>query len=295
LTLSAAGIIKDASQEDLAMADAEVSGQRDRSPAYPVVPLETALTRLGEFEAHFKRVPARPEKIGEAWGIEAKAYADRIAAALRYFGLLEYQGNSVPGGPKYVIVSDEGRKYLRAQQPDVRHEIVRAAALRPKQIAKFWGEWGSDRPADPAAIDQLALESGFSDAGARQFLKVYDATIAFAGLTESDKMAGVDQEANEAPMTTAQATTIPQRASPSSIARDLLDESPESVQYPKAKSPMLQETFYLDEGPVTLSFPRDLSQDSYGDLKDQLELFLRRAQRRARRNTAPDDNGETSA
>ena len=170
------------------MTDAEAaSGQRDRSPAYPVVPLETALTRLAEFETHFKRTPARPDKIGDAWSIKAKAYADRIAAALRYFGLLEYQESSA-GGPRFVVVSDEGRKYLRAQQEEMRREIVKAAALRPKQIAKFWTEWGPARPADAAAIDQLALESGFSDAGARDFLKVYDATIAFARLSDSDKI-----------------------------------------------------------------------------------------------------------
>ena len=45
---------------------------------------------------------------------------------------------------------------------------------------------------------------------------------------------------------------------------------------------MLQEVFNLDEGPVTLSFPADLSPESYEDLKDQLELILRRAQRRSK-------------
>jgi hypothetical protein len=44
---------------------------------------------------------------------------------------------------------------------------------------------------------------------------------------------------------------------------------------------MLQEVFNLDEGPVTLTFPSSLSHESYEELKDQLELFLRRAQRRA--------------
>ena len=44
---------------------------RDRSPAFPVVALEAALGKLAEFEAHYKRTPARPEKIGEAWKIPA--------------------------------------------------------------------------------------------------------------------------------------------------------------------------------------------------------------------------------
>jgi hypothetical protein len=47
---------------------------------------------------------------------------------------------------------------------------------------------------------------------------------------------------------------------------------------------MLQEVFNLDEGPVTLTVPATLSEESYADLADQLELFLRRAKRRARKS-----------
>ena len=38
----------------------------------------------------WRRSPGK--KIGHAWGIAGKAYVDRITAALRYYGLLEYQG-----------------------------------------------------------------------------------------------------------------------------------------------------------------------------------------------------------
>ena len=49
------------------MSDITESAQpRERSPAFPSVPLETALRRLAEFETHFKRMPARPEKIWNA-------------------------------------------------------------------------------------------------------------------------------------------------------------------------------------------------------------------------------------
>lgn len=267
--------------ERLAMTDTQngTTGQRDRSPAFPNLTLKAALKRLEEFEAHFKRSPARPDRIGDAWGIKGKAYVDRTAAALKYFGLLEYQGS---GTARQVVVSEEGRKFLRAQQEETKREVIRAAALRPKQIAHFWSLWGEDRPADAACIDELTLKNGFSDSGARDFLGVYDATISFAGLSDSDKISAVDQEANEATMTPAGHAMLPRQGeTPSHIARRMLDESPTSVQYPQAKSPMLQEIFNLDEGPVTLSFPSELSQDSYEDLKDQLELFLRRAQRRA--------------
>ena len=50
----------------------DAASPRDRSPAFPVLPLEAALGKLAEFEVHFKRTPARPDKIGEAWGIKIK-------------------------------------------------------------------------------------------------------------------------------------------------------------------------------------------------------------------------------
>jgi hypothetical protein len=162
----------------------DAAGQRDRSPAFPVIALEPALVKLAEFENHYKRTPARPEKVGEAWNIKTKSYADRIAAALRYFGLLEYQGS---GKDRGVVLSESGRKFLRAQQDELKREIVKAAALRPKQIAKHWTDWGADRPADAACLDAL-MEEGFSDGGARDFLKVYDATITYAKLSDSDKI-----------------------------------------------------------------------------------------------------------
>ena len=52
---------------------------------------------------------------------------------------------------------------------------------------------------------------------------------------------------------------------------------------------MLQEVFNLDEGPVTLTFPSNLSSDSYQEMKDTLELALRRAQRRASLRARHDD------
>ena len=158
--------------------------QRDRSPAYPNIPLKVAIDRLIEFDTHFKRTPARPEKIGDAWGITAKAYVDRTTAALRYYGLLEYQGVRKE---RHIVTSDWGKAYLRSAQEETKRTVIKKAALLPKHIAFFWTQWGTDRPADAACLDELMFKHKFSEGGARDFLKVYDATITFAGLTSSDK------------------------------------------------------------------------------------------------------------
>jgi len=167
-----------------------MASQRDRSPSYPNIPLGTALERLAAFESYFKRSPARAEKVGDAWGIKAKAYADRTAAALRYYGLIDYE--QIENGRR-IIISKDGRRYLLAQTDHIKQGVIKKSALRPAQIAKFWSLWGADRPADDAARDELVFNNQFSVKGARNFLKVYDATISYAGLTTSDKLSKEDE------------------------------------------------------------------------------------------------------
>jgi hypothetical protein len=161
---------------------ADSTGKRDRSPAFPQVPLGDAVDRLVAFEKHFGRHPAPLDKAGAAWGL--KQCGD-ILAALRYFGFLEYTGASAA---RQVAITDEGRNLLRAQQESTKREIIRRAALRPKEIAKFWPIWGSDRPRDDVCLDELVLRNEFSSRGAPLFLASYDATIAFAGLTTPGKI-----------------------------------------------------------------------------------------------------------
>jgi hypothetical protein len=247
------------------MTDASSGGQRDRSPAFPVIALEPALGKMAEFEAHFKRTAARPEKVGEAWGIKTKAYADRIAAALRYFGLLEYQGS---GKDRSIVVSETGRKYLRAQQEELKRQIAKEAALRPRQIAKHWNDWGADRPADAACLDGL-MEEGFSEGGARDFLKVYDATITYAKLSDSDKAPADGQQDDDEP----EAALTPE-------IRHTPPKSPPPPNVVKLGSQ--HAAFPLPEGEVSLSFPANLSLASAQTMAAFVKLALEQAERQAK-------------
>jgi hypothetical protein len=263
---------------------AESTGARDRSPAYPIIPLKAAIDRLAEFDVHFKRSAARPEKIGDAWGIKGKAYVDRTTAALKYFGLLEYQGT---GSGRQIAVSDEGRKYLRAQQEETKQLLLKAAALRPRQIAKFWEKWGRDRPADPACIDELTFHHGFSDKGARDFLRVYDDTITFARLSSNDIITSensqveAEEEEDLQPMTPTPSseagktrpTAPPSGGTPFRVGQNFFQDA----QPPGTR----REVITLDEGDAVITFPENLSAQSFGDLKAHLDLFIKKMQRRA--------------
>jgi hypothetical protein len=165
---------------------AESKSPRDRSPSYPCIPLGTAIERLVAFDAYFKRHTAPVDKAGLAWEMkERSSQAAQILAALRSFGLIDYQRN---GEITEAAISEDGRTYLRAQQESIKQEVLKCAALRPKEIEKFWRVWDADRPPDPICLDELILKNSFSDRGAHAFLKVYDATIAYARLCDSDKV-----------------------------------------------------------------------------------------------------------
>ncbi len=163
---------------------------RERSKSFPVIPLKTTIERLQQFEKMFGRHPAPYEKTGLAWGMEeGSSQANRILSALKSFGFLEYSGT---GKDRTVAITEPGRTYLRAQQESIKLDILKSAALKPKQIAHYWPLWGPDRPPNVVCLDLLRLKDGFTDTSAPQFLKVYDETIAYAGLTSSDKVAHVD-------------------------------------------------------------------------------------------------------
>jgi hypothetical protein len=164
---------------------------KERSPSFPFISLPVAVQRLEQFEAYFGRHPARAVQAGLAWGMKGfSSQAQQTLAALKAFGFVDYEG---AGESRQARITDLGRTYLRAQQDSIKADALKKAALQPKAIVTFFASWGSDRPKDPVCLDELVLKHRYTEQAARLFLKVYDETIAFAGLADSDKSAAGDQ------------------------------------------------------------------------------------------------------
>lgn len=163
---------------------------KDRSPSFPFISLKAAVQRLTEFEKKFGRHPTPADKVGLAWGMKEKSsQAFQTLAALKAFGFVAYEG---PVGKRSAVLTDLARTYLRAQQDHIKQEVLKKAALLPKEMAKYWARWSSDRPIDEVCLDDLILTNGYTESAAATFLKVYDTTIAFAGLRDSDKVKEVN-------------------------------------------------------------------------------------------------------
>jgi hypothetical protein len=258
-----------------------IKPKRERSPSFPFIPLSGAIKRLVEFEEYFKRHPAPAKHSGKAWGMKGwTSQAQQTLAALKSFGLVEYQGS---GDTLEATVSEDGRTYLRAQQETVKREVLKRLALKPKNLAKYFTAWGPDRPPNEVCLDQLVLKGGFTEAAAKLFLQVYDATIAYAGLSDSDKALEEEEEEEDdivIPGVGEVDRTAAQRHA--AIPPEQLDRT-EMLALVTPPFGTRREVITLDEGDVVITFPENLSSDSFGDLKDHLDLFIKKMQRRAGR------------
>lgn len=263
-------------QDKEAKADDKTDGKkpRDRSPSYPFISLKTAVDRMATFDKYFGRRSAPMDKVGLAWGFKEKSsQAFSTLAALKTFGLIDYEDNRTAG------LSTDGRNYLRAQQDAVKQEILRRCALNPKSIKIYWDKWGSDRPPNPICLDELVLKGGFTDSAAPLFLRVYDETIAFAGLSNSDNYGTILNSAigEDSPAPTSSNEEWSARFSTQTEAKR-----------PQVKTGMTQAVFPLEEGEALLQMPDRFSKESFEDFKAWIDLLLKKAARTI--NDAPTDD-----
>ncbi len=164
---------------------------KDRSPSFPFISLSAAASRLEAFEKTFGRHPAPANKAGRAWSMkENSSQALQTLAALKAFGMLDYQGS---GTERAAYITDDGRAYLRASGDAAKREVLKRLALKPKMLAQYWQEWKADRPIDDICMDQLILKGRFTHGAAETFLRVYDDTISYAGLGDFDIVASLEQ------------------------------------------------------------------------------------------------------
>ena len=171
-----------------------VKRSKERSPSFPFIPLLKAVSRAQEFAKHYRRVATRLNDAAQAWGFKPKSSGLlQTVAALKAFGLLADSGS---GPDRKIELTDLAWRIVHDDRPGERDRALREAALRPKLIAEFArGAWRDGRPPDNHCISELTLERGFTRDAAATFLRVYDATIDYAGPRQGDKLPDSGQDA----------------------------------------------------------------------------------------------------
>lgn len=153
-----------------------------RSPSYPGIDLELAVRRAGELWKHEHHYPAAVETILGHWGYGAKSGGGFAAvAALKSFGLLEYEGS---GAERKAWLSTLAQDILTAENEETRRSFVRKAALEPPVHAMLWERYESRLPSDTSLELFLTRERNFTPSGASELVSEWKRTLVYAGLTD---------------------------------------------------------------------------------------------------------------
>jgi hypothetical protein len=266
------------------MSDAEASnkvkrGAVHRSPSFPSIDLKTAIERARIFYQHEKRLPANVSVAAKHWGYSPQSSGGKqVLAALLSFGLMEDKGS---GEQRQVKLTDLALRILLDERPGSleRREALQRAAFMPKIHSELFTRWNESLPSDPNLRHYLLIEKKFNENGADDFIRQLRSTADFAGIyassSDSDSLeekpedGGADEPPQAHPVTAGVATrpAAQQHSTPAASSAPII---------PVAGANVRQDTFSLDEGMVVLQWPAHLSKASFEDLKDWMELQLRK-------------------
>ncbi len=154
---------------------------KHRSPSYPAIDLGKAVHRAKELKVIADRHPAPISAVLEAWGYTLKSSNGLLTiAALKKFGLAADQGKQEGRQVRLTPLGYELVFYDGQRESSQWKEHVRTAALTPTIHRELLAKYGDHLPDDSVIRPYLVLERRFSDSAAREVLRVFRATLAFA-------------------------------------------------------------------------------------------------------------------
>ena len=163
------------------MTDTTASNRRtyNRSPSYPGVPLDFAITKAKKLWDDEQQRWALVSTIMKKWDYAPKSGPGSVTfAALKKYGLIEDEGQKE--GRK-ARLTDLARDILLSPNKE---PFIRAAALNPDIHQQMYDQYlkdGTGLPNDDTLVYEL-VSQGFTPAGASEFTNQFRKTVAFAGL-----------------------------------------------------------------------------------------------------------------
>lgn len=149
-----------------------------RSPNYPAIDIGRAIERVRTLYSVEKQHPMPALQAVKHWGYTTlNSPGGGQLAALARFGLVDDEGTK---DDRMVRVTDLAVKILEHPDPARREDAVRQAAMLPAVHQDMWQKYGSELPSEENLKWFLTRERGFSENGAKDFVKEYRATIDFA-------------------------------------------------------------------------------------------------------------------
>lgn len=248
---------------------------RVRSPSFPFISLEKALTRARLMEEHHKTFATPRSTLARTWGLKDTSSSFlQTVSALKAFGFIEDEGT---GEDRRFRLTELAQRILLDAREELRDAALKEAATKPPLLKEFQERWSNGRPSDEHCISELQLDHRFNRKTAANFLSVFDETFRFLIDTASDS--------------TPERTVPEDSDGGSDASTPVLERQPTPRQrIRRGEAPgMKEDVFTLAEGDAVLQWPATISRESYVDLKDWLGLMLRKIERQALADDEPPD------
>lgn len=161
-----------------------------RGTSYPYIGLEDAVGLTRKVYDFSKRSPANlGAVVKDQWKYSpTSSSAQKVVAALRYFGLVEVQGGGKgpQASPETIKITERAFRIL-VDSPDSpeRKKAIVDAFMEAKAYKLCWTTWGADMP--PSMRSTLIFSHGFHESSVDGFLKDYKKSVQFAGLLDANE------------------------------------------------------------------------------------------------------------
>lgn len=205
-----------------------------RSPNYPAIDIGRAIERLRTLYNKERQHAMPAIQAVKHWGYSSlNSPGGGQLAALARFGLLDDEGTK---DERRVKVTDLGVKILAHPDMAERESAVRHAAMLPAVHQEMWQKYGTELPSEDNLKWFLTQERGFSENGAKDFIKEYLATIDFAKLDSEPSVVTAEPTPDAELGTSAPAVAASAPAEAPSAAPQL--GSPQAGQMPPISFPL---------------------------------------------------------
>ncbi|MDO8635568.1 MAG: hypothetical protein Q7R34_04880 [Dehalococcoidia bacterium] len=159
--------------------------KRIRSPAYPGITLEEALSKAEIIRKAEGKNEANVDTILAHWNYKPKSGGGLVVlSALLKFGLMTDSGS---GANRKARLTDTALKILLDERPDSaeRMAMIKEAALAPTIHKELWNKYQGCLPSDLNLRYYLRSEKNFLDDAADELIKEFRKTLDYAKLGES--------------------------------------------------------------------------------------------------------------
>lgn len=239
--------------------------KRHRSPNYPAVGLRDAVERVRKLYDSEKKAGAPLEVAIKRIGFTvAHGSAMAVLAALKKFGLVDdINGRIVPTSEAIELLAygEDSERGLMA---------LRRAALKPTVYSELYEKYkDTGMPSDASLMAELKADMGFNPNAVEGFVRDFRDTLVYSRLLTEDGVFSM-QDSTEDPK-----EEKPEVSHTETLKKQIIEKT--AALY---EATMLNEdVFTLEQGTVTIKWPKVLSEASYQDLEDWLELIKRKAKR----------------